>query len=135
MMMMANEQQQSMNEKLWFSDEGARAFQNLVRTYGWQEYVFDQEGQSAIVTAVRSNDPTDAAAVEREIQYSAEEMATERQRRLDAAFRNRSQRKMLNMPPRNLTTLQRPFLRDKGKRDVAAPLATSNVLPPAFVEQ
>ena len=134
MMMMANDDEH-MNEKVWFSDEGARAFQNLVRTYGWHDYIFDQEGQSAIVTAVRSNDPTDAAAVEREIQYSAEEMASERQRRLDAAFRNRSQRKMLNMPPRNLTTLERPFLRDKGKRDVVAPLATSNVLPPAFVEQ
>ena len=127
--------EQSMNEKNWFNDKGAQAFQNLVRAYGWQDYVYDQEGQSAIISAVRSNDPTDAAAVEREIQYSAEEIATERQRRVDAAFRNRTQRTMLNMPPRNLTTIERPFLRDKGKRDVVAPLANTNVLRPALVEQ
>ena len=88
-------------------------FQNMVRRAGWENYVFDQDGQNAIIGAVRSHSQDDLDAIEADILLEAQALAQRREYYIDARSHHQKQRYALNMPQKNATHIVRPFLRDK----------------------
>ena len=100
-------------ETIWFTDNGARRFQTMVRMSGWENYVFEQNGQNAIVSVVRSHCQDDLDEIEYELKKEAEALAQRRDDYNDNRSHLRLQRSLLNMPQKNTTWITRPFITDK----------------------